>query len=83
MDENTDIRENLHKIINSIENNDLLEMVYEVLESKNQYKQGSLINNLNVAERKELYESYNESLDESKLVDLEALKKSHSKWLEK
>ncbi|VAW28300.1 hypothetical protein MNBD_BACTEROID06-1481 [hydrothermal vent metagenome] len=77
------MRENLHKIINSIENNDLLEMVYEVLESKNQYKQGSLINNLNVAERKELYESYNESLDESKLVDLEALKKSHSKWLEK
>ena len=70
-------------MIDKVHNDDLLEIVYQVLESKISDKEGQLLNKLTVEEKKELYKAYYESLDNSKLVDLDQIKKDHAKWQEK
>jgi hypothetical protein len=77
------IKDNLHSLIDKIDNDALLELVYELLDSKNSSKEGELINSLSEVQRKELYESYEDSQDESNLIDLEQVRAKHSKWLEK
>ena len=81
MDKSITIKENLHSLINKIDNNELLEMVYQVLNSKQSYKEGELISTLTAEEKAELYQSYDESLNESNLTDLKDIKKKHSRWL--
>ena len=76
------IKDDLHSLIDKIDNNELLEMVYQLLDSKNKSSEGELINSLTEDQKKELYESYDESLDESNLIDLDKLKSKHSKWFE-
>ena len=58
-------------------------MVYQILDSKRSETGEDLINNLTVEEKKELYQSYDESLNDSNLIDLDAIKEKHSKWREK
>lgn len=70
-------------MIDKVHNDDLLEIVYQVLESKISDKEGQLLNKLTFEEKKELYKAYYESLDNSKLVDLDQIKKDHAKWQEK
>jgi hypothetical protein len=77
------IKDNLHSLIDKIDNDDLLEMVYKILNSRNKGAEGELIGNLSEEQKKELYESYDESQDESNLIDLNELRAKHSKWFEK
>ena len=77
------IKDNLHTLIDQTDNNELLEIVYQLLNSKQSNKEGELVNNLTPEQKKELYEGYDESLDEANLIDLEKLKIKHSKWFEK
>ena len=77
------IKDDLHSLIDKIDNNELLEIVYKILESKNRSIEGELIKGLSEQQKKELYESYDESLDESNLIDLGKLRAKHSKWFEK
>ena len=77
------IKDDLHSLIDKIDNNDLLEMVYQLLDSRNRNIEGELIKNLSEDQKKELYEAYDESQDESNLIDLDKLRAKHSKWFEK
>lgn len=77
------IKDNLHSLIDKIDNDVLLELVYELLDSKNSNTEGELIKSISEVQRKELYESYEDSQDDSNLIDLEQLRAKHSKWLEK
>ena len=74
------IKDNLHSLIDKIDNDDLLEIVYKILNSRNKGTEGELIRSLSEEQKKELYESYDESLDESNLIDLNELRAKHSKW---
>ena len=74
------IKDNLHSLIDKMDNDDLLEIVYKILNSRNKGTEGELIRNLSEEQKKELYESYDESLDESNLIDLNELRAKHSKW---
>ena len=77
------IKDDLHSLIDKIDNDDLLEMVYKILNSRNKGTEGELIGSLSEEQKKELYESYDESQDESNLIDLNELRAKHSKWFEK
>ena len=77
------IKDNLHSLIDKIDNDDLLEIVYKILNSRNIGAEGALIRSLSQEQNKELYESYDESQDESNLIDLNVLRDKHSKWFEK
>jgi len=70
-------------MIDKVNNDDLLEIVYQLLKSKGSDKEGQLLNKLTLEEREELYKAYDESLEDSNLVDLDQIKKEHSKWQEK
>ena len=74
------IKSDLHSLIDKISNDDLLEMVYQLLESKGSNKDGELLGKLTLEEKKELYKAYDESLEDTNLVDLDQIKKDHSKW---
>ena len=76
------IKNELHSLIDKISNDDLLEIVYQVLEYKGTNKDGEILNNLTLEDKKELYKAYDESLDDANLVDLDQIKKDHSKWQE-
>ena len=78
-----DIKDSLHNLIDKIDNPDLLQMVYQLLNSKRSNKAGELLNTLTENERKDLYEAYDESLDDANLIDLKDIKSKHSKWREK
>lgn len=79
----THIKDDLHALIDKIDDNELLEMVYQLLDSKNNNPEGELIKSLSEDQKKDLYESYEESQNESNLIDLKKLSVKHSKWLEK
>ena len=77
------LKDNLHSLIDKIDNDDLLEIVYKILNSRNIGTEGELMKSLSQEQKKELYESYDESQDESNLIDRNELRAKHSKWLEK
>ena len=83
MRKSVQIKDDLHALIHKIDNDELLEMVYQLLDSQNRKTEGELIKSLSEEQKKELYEAYDESHDESNLVDLEKLRSKHSKWFEK
>ena len=73
------IKRDLNSIIDRINNEELLEIVYQILESKEENKEGELLQKLTVAEKEELYQSYDESIDKKNLVDLDQVKKDLKK----
>lgn len=75
------IKDQLFKLINKSENEYLLKIVYEIL-SKDETSGDHPIY-LTDDQEKELLQSYEESFDESNLIDVEELKNKNSKWLEK
>jgi hypothetical protein len=77
------IKDDLHSLIDKTDNDELLEIVYHLLNSKGSDKEGELVNNLTPEQKKELYEAYDKSFDEENLIDLKKLKVKHSKWFEK
>lgn len=77
------IKKNLHSLIDEINNDDLLEVALQLLNSKNISKDGDLLNKLSEEEKIELYKSYEESFDESNLLDFDQLKQNQLKWGEK
>lgn len=83
MKNSTNIKEDIHTLIDKLENNELLEIVYQLLNSKDQNQEGELVSNLTPKQKKELYNAYDESLDDSNLIDLDNLKAKHLKWFGK
>ena len=73
------IKRELNSIIDRINNEELLDIIYQILESKEENKEGELLQKLTVAEKEELYQSYDESIDKKNLVDLDQVKKDLKK----
>lgn len=78
-----EIKKDLHSLIDKVDNDELLEVVYQLLNSKASDKEGELLKDLTIEQKKELYQAYEESFNESNLINLENLKVKHLKWFEK
>ena len=83
MGKTIDLKDNLHSLIDKIEDKELLAIIYQLLNSKGEEKNSNLLEQLTAQQKKELYEAYDESFDDSNLIDLEQLKSKHSRWFEK
>jgi hypothetical protein len=68
MSHSLELKTSIHSLVDKSNDNELLEIVHQLLESKTQHKEGTLINKLSQSEEKELYEAYDESFDESNLI---------------
>lgn len=78
-----EIKKDLHSLMDKVDNDELLEVVYQLLNSKASDKEGELLKDLTIEQKKELYQAYEESFNESNLINLENLKVKHLKWFEK
>lgn len=83
MRENSDLKTTIHSLVDQSDDKELLEVVYQLLYSKSSRNEGDLLGNLTEAERKELYEAYEDSFDDSNLISLKDFLQKHGKWLEK
>ncbi len=77
------IKDDIHSLIDKTENDELLEIVYQLLDSKGSDKEGELVKNLTSGQKKELHDAYDESFDEANLIDLQKLETKHLKWFVK
>ena len=77
----SDIRKNLHQLIDEIDNDRLLMKFYDLLLKSKVQKEGDLWNQLSDEQRKELLISESESNYQKNLIDHESQKAKHNKWL--
>ena len=77
----SDIRTNLHQLIDEIENDQLLIKLYDLLSKSKDQNEGDLWNQLSHEQRKELLISESESKYKENLVDHEKQKAKHKRWL--
>jgi hypothetical protein len=76
-----ELKQNLHNLIDSIDNINLLQSFYDLIKTKSTAKDGQLWNRLSQAEQKELLLAFSESDDIENLVDHEQIKSRYKKWL--
>lgn len=67
----TDLRSNIHKIVDQIDGEQLLHLIYDFLKKRADSEDGYLWASLTEEQKSELLLSYEESEDESKLIDSE------------
>ena len=71
----TDLKSDLHKILDKIENEQLLRAIYDFLKQRENSVEGQIWKTLTEEEKKEVYLSYQESEEDNNLVDWEEVKK--------
>lgn len=76
-------REEFHKLIDTIEDDEVLKSSYKLVSVLIKKTEGELWNTLSSDERAELLLSYEESLDEKNLVEHNVVMEKHLKWLKK
>lgn len=76
-------REDFHKLIDKIEDEQLLKSYFVLVKRLNDNQTGSLWNSLSDDERNELMLSFEESLDNKKLISHSDAKKSFEQWLKR
>jgi hypothetical protein len=64
-----DLKSNLHKIIDGIEDEQLLHAIFSFLEKRENTKEGLLWKQLTDEQKKELLQAYEDSEDEANLID--------------
>ena len=69
------LKSEIQKILNKIENEQLLHAVYDFLKQGQTKAEGQIWKTLTEEQKKEVYLSYEESEDNTKLVDWNDLKK--------
>ena len=79
----SDIRTNLHQLIDEIENDQFLIKLYDLLSKSKDQNEGELWNQLSDEQRKELLITESESKYKENLVDHEKQKAKHKKWLKR
>lgn len=62
------LKTNIHKIVDKIENEQLLQTIYDFLKSKESSSSGNLWNSLTDEQKAEVLLAYDESEDDSKLT---------------
>ncbi|MDX5345927.1 MAG: hypothetical protein LPJ89_04470 [Hymenobacteraceae bacterium] len=75
------IREDLHKLIDSTEGEQLLENIFMILSSRKEHTEGSLWNSLSPDEQQQVLESESEITNKASWVSNEEMKKRNAKWL--
>ncbi len=65
--------DNINNLVNSIEDMDLLESLYEMLKSHKTIKPGELWNSLTQEQKDEVLKAYEESEDEENLIPMEKI----------
>lgn len=76
------LREDLHKLIDTTNDEKLLEEIFMILSSRKEYAEGELWNNLSEDQKKEVLASNNEIGDSSAWISNEEIKRQNAKWLE-
>lgn len=69
----TSLKSNLHKLIDQIDNPNLLEEYYQEMKSIIQKSQGKVWDTLSEDQKKEVLLSYEESEDENNLIDTKSV----------
>ena len=68
-----ELKSNIHKTVESIQNEELLQTVYDFLKSKQMNKSGEMWNSLTEEQKNEVRITYEESEDENNLKDVDEL----------
>lgn len=76
-----DIKKDIHLLIDTIENENLLKRFHDLLTQSFSNKKENLWDKLSLSEQEELLLSYEESFIESNLLSNEDVKKRYAKWL--
>ncbi|GMQ29145.1 hypothetical protein Aconfl_17880 [Algoriphagus confluentis] len=71
------LKSDLQKIIERIDNEQLLQTVYDFLKQREDSKEGEFWKSLTKEQKKEIYLSYEESEDDENLIAWENLKKKY------
>ncbi|MBN1597882.1 MAG: hypothetical protein JW894_06270 [Bacteroidales bacterium] len=77
----TSLRSNIHKLIDQIDNPNLLEEYYKEMKIIIQKSKVSAWDSLNEKQRREVILSYEESEDEGNLLDNDSVMDKYSDWL--
>jgi hypothetical protein len=75
------IKEDLHKLIDTTNDEKLLEDIFMILSSRTNYKGGSLWASLTEAQKQEVLASESEIGDKTAWISQEEMKRRNSKWL--
>lgn len=65
------LKSNIHNIVDRIQNEELLQTIYDFLKVKETNKSGELWKSLTKEQKEEVYLSFEESEDDSNLIDRE------------
>jgi hypothetical protein len=71
------LKSDLHKLLDGIENEQLLRTIYDFLKQGEQSNEGQIWKTLTEEQKKEVYLSYEESQDDNNLVEWEIVKKKY------
>lgn len=69
-----ELKSDLHKILDSIENEDLLRTLYDFLKLRVSGKEGQIWEELSEEQKEEVYLSYKESREDSNLITWKSVK---------
>lgn len=76
-----ELKQNFHHLIDSIDNENLLNNFYNLIKKRSSAKEGQLWNRLTTQEQEELLLSLEESKNPENLIGHEEMKRKHNKWL--
>ena len=76
-----DLKQDFHKLIDSIDNENLLLGFYELIKKRIKTKEGKLWDTLSKEEQKDLINTFEESKNPDYLISHDEIKKKHKKWL--
>lgn len=76
-----ELRNNFHKLIDTINNDTLLTRFYDIMLRANNIKEGSLLSRLTKEEHQELMLAYRESENKKNNIGHKEMKIKHEKWL--
>ena len=75
------VKDDFHRLIDSIENEELLMNYYQLVQNINSDKSTRLWNRLSEEQKEDLLLSYTESFNADNLISHEEVKHQHEKWL--
>ncbi|PKP21442.1 MAG: hypothetical protein CVU05_06815 [Bacteroidetes bacterium HGW-Bacteroidetes-21] len=76
-----DLKKNFHLLIDSIDNENLLIHLYEIIKNRVSTEDGQLWGRLTKYEQEELIQTFEECKSNEYLISNEEMKKKHKKWL--
>lgn len=72
-----ELKSDIHKILDRIENEQLLRTIYDFLKQGENSQEGQIWKTLTEEQKKEVYLSYEESQDDKSLIDWDTVKKKY------